>query len=310
MKKECSLICIYLITIIAMLFWSIAFIWMKQLFDIGFRPITVVFFRLIVASLFMIIICKILKKNDIIDKKDYKFLFLLAFAEPFCYFLGEGFGMLYVTPTVASTMVALIPLLTPIFAWFMVRERANLFQIIGLIVSFFGVLILVVDDLNLGGKLIGFLLMGIAVLSGTMFGIFLKKLVNKYSAFTITKYQTIIGMFLFMPLFFIFELEQFKSIPFRISDYQNIIYLGALCSSLAFVILAQTVRSIGVVRMNIFTNLIPVFTAILAYFFYPDEGFTRAKIAAIVVVILGLFVSQLNKIKYFVKKDNKKCIMN
>ena len=300
MKKECSLICIYLITIIAMLFWSVAFIWMKQLFDIGFRPITVVFFRLIVASIFMTIICRILKKNDKIDKKDYKFLFLLAFAEPFCYFLGEGFGMLYVTPTVASTMVALIPLLTPIFAWFMVREKANIYQIIGLIVSFFGVLILVVDDLNLGGKVVGFLLMGIAVLSGTLFGIFLKKLVDKYSAFTITKYQTIIGALLFAPLFFIFELKQFLGVSAGISDYQNILYLGALCSSLAFVILAQTVRSIGVVRMNIFTNLIPVFTAVLAYFML-REKFTLPKTLAIVVVILGLFISQLNKIKLFRK---------
>jgi len=295
MKKEISLTGIYLLTLLAMFVWSFSFIWMKQLYDMGLRPFTVVFLRLVVASIFMIFICKIFKKEEKIEKKDYKYLFLLAFAEPFCYFLGEGFGMLYVSASIASTMVALIPLITPIFALIFLNERVNYYQIIGLTVSFLGVVILMVNDLNLGGKLIGFLLMGIAVVSGSMFGILLKKLADKYSAFIVTKYQTIIGMLLFMPLFFIWEYNDFYSFlrepTFRISSLQNIVYLGALCSSLAFIILAITVRRIGVIRMNIFTNTIPVFTAILAFFML-DELFSLTKSIAIFLVILGLFMSQ------------------
>ena len=305
MQKDKSLGLVYTMTVLTMFVWGFSFVWMKQLYEIGFGPLTVVFFRLIVASSMMILLCAVLKKDNRIEKGDFKYLFLLAFFEPFCYFLGEGFGMLYVTATVASTMVALIPLLTPILAWVFIKEKVTLSQIIGLLVSFIGVIILVVDDLNLGGKLIGFLLMGLAVLAGTMFGIFLKRMADKYSAFTVTKYQTMIGMLLFLPLFFIFEYQGFCTLVVEkslgISDFQYVIYLGVLASSFAFVILSVTVRHIGVVRMNVFTNLIPVFTAVTA-FYVLGELFTVGKMIAICVVLIGLFLSQFRNIKFFQRR--------
>lgn len=305
MRKEYPLSVVYILTILAMFFWSIAFIWVRQVFDLGFRPITVVFLRLIVASVVLTTSAKILNVKEKIKKEDYKLFFFLAFSEPFCYFLGESFGMLYVTPTLASIIVSTIPLVTPIFAWMFIKERVNIYEIIGLVVSFSGVLILVIEDLNLGGKLIGILLMVLAVISGTAYGIILKKLTDNYSALMITKIQTYIGMLLFMPLFFIFEFRQFLSIPFAISNFRYIVLLGALPSSLSFTFLAVAVHKLGVVRTNVFTNLIPVFTAVLAFYILKEE-FSVFKIFAMGIVIIGLFVSQLHRINKYTPNRSKK----
>jgi len=296
MKKELSPFVIYTLLIIAMVFWSFAFIWIKQLLNIGFLPLTIVFFRLIIAASFMTLLCYFLNIQEKIHRQDYKYLFLLAFAEPFCYFLGENFGMQYVSASLASLMVALIPPITPIFAWIFIKEKVCFNQIIGLVISFLGVIVLVAEDWNLQGTINGVLLMLLAVLSGTVFTILLRRLVNKYSALTITKWQTIIGMLLYLPLFFLFDFQKFIHTRFVIYDYKNIICLGALASSIAFVFLTMGVKRIGVVRTNIFTNLIPVFAGVFA-FFVLREPLTTAKIIAMLIVLAGLFMSQAKREK-------------
>ncbi|MFO7810111.1 MAG: EamA family transporter, partial [Candidatus Delongbacteria bacterium] len=45
-------------------------------------------------------------------------------------------------------------------------------------------------------------------------------------------------------------------------------------------------------KTNVFTNLIPVFTAVISYF-YIKEVFDMQKIAGIILVICGIALSQL-----------------
>jgi drug/metabolite transporter (DMT)-like permease len=296
MRKNYPIPMVYLFIVLAMFFWGISFVWVTQAFEIGFRPISVVFLRLVIASIVLTIVSFLFKNTEKIQKKDYKLIFFLAFAEPFCYFLGEKFGMLYVTATTASIMVATIPLITPIFAWIFLQERVSVLQIAGFVISFMGVMFLVVDNLNMGGEPIGFILMFIAVLSGTAYGIILKKLTCNYNALTITKYQTIIGMLLFMPLFFIFDTRQFFSLPVSLFDFRFILLLGALPSSVSFTFLTIGVHHLGTARTYIFSNLIPVFTAVIA-FYVLKESFTAAKLIAMIIVILGLVVSQIKRKK-------------
>jgi len=308
MKKDYPIGVVYFVTILAMFFWSCAFIWVSQAYAIGFRPITVVFFRLIVASVVLTIITKFMGIKDTIKKEDYKLIFFLAFAEPFCYFLGESFGMLFVSPTLASILVSTIPLVTPIFAWMFLKEKVGLFEIVGLIVSFLGVVILVMEDLNLEAKLIGVFLMLIAVFGGTAYGILLKLLADKYPALTITKYQTYIGVILFMPLFFIFEFNQFlglfsqSTLRYFFPLFKYILLLGALPSSFSFTFLAVAVRRLGVVKTNIFSNLIPVFTGLMAYLIL-KEPFSLSKMLAMGIVVVGLFVSQMGRLTNYLVKN-------
>jgi drug/metabolite transporter (DMT)-like permease len=60
---------------------------------------------------------------------------------------------------------------------------------------------------------------------------------------------------------------------------------------------AGVVRKIGVARTNVFVNLIPVFTAIFAWWIL-NENLTLVKTVGIAVVVFGLFVSQMGKFKF------------
>ena len=73
--------------------------------------------------------------------------------------------------------------------------------------------------------------------------------------------------------------------------------LSVFASVIAFVLFAWAVRKVGVSRTNVFVNLIPVFTAILAWLIL-NENITLLKWIGIVVVVGGLFVSQSGKISF------------
>jgi drug/metabolite transporter (DMT)-like permease len=75
-------------------------------------------------------------------------------------------------------------------------------------------------------------------------------------------------------------------------------YLAVFASVAAFILFCFTVRKIGVTRANIFNNVRPVFTAILMWIIF-GEILPVWKLVGIVVIIIGLFVSE--------KKDKNPC---
>lgn len=282
---------IYIAAVLATLFWGFSFVWFKQAF-LFYKPITVVFLRLIVASILLNIYIKISGKKQRIARQDFKLFLLLAFFEPFCYFLGESFGLTFVSATVGAIIIATIPLFTPFFTYFLINEKITIYGILGLIISFFGVLLIVIKDYSGASTIKGVILMFIAVFSAISYGVLVKKLTVRYSGFTIVKWQNLIGMIYFLPVFFIFEFSHFLTVKPNLSVIILILKLAIFASTLAFILIAYVIKKIGLINANIFANLIPVFTAVIAYFIL-KESFDLKKIIGILVVICGLFISQI-----------------
>jgi len=282
---------IYLAAILATLFWGFSFVWFKQAFLV-YKPITVVFLRLVISSFFLIIYIKITSKTQRIARKDFKSFLLLAFFEPFCYFMGESFGLTFVSATVAAIIIATIPLFTPFFTYFFIKEKITIYGIIGLIISFFGVLLIVIKDYSSTSTIKGVILMFIAVFSAVSFGIIVKKLTIRYSVFTIVKWQNLLGILYFLPFFIIFEGSHFLSVKPNLSVIITIVKLAVFCSTLAFILMIYVIKKIGLINANIFANLIPAFTAVIA-FYVLKESLEIQKIIGIIIVICGLFISQI-----------------
>jgi len=300
MKPKISLV--YLSLILAMLLWAYTFIAFKFALE-SFRPISIIFLRLIISVIFLFVFALIARKLQPIKKSDFKFFFLLAFFEPFLYFLGESFGLTYVSSTMGSVIIALIPLIVPIAAYFIYRERLTLLNWIGILVSFTGVIFVVMSsEVEMVARLKGVLLLFLAVLSAAGYSLTVKNLSHKYNGYTITAYQNIIGIALFLPLFLWFDASSILSVRPNPAAWTSLIYLGVFGSSITFVLFTFSIREIGASRANIFTNLIPVFTAILSYFLL-KEAMPGLKVAGIFIVLIGVFLSQVKTIKLKKQKD-------
>ena len=70
--------------------------------------------------------------------------------------------------------------------------------------------------------------------------------------------------------------------------------LGVFASSFAFVLFTYVIKNIGISKGNFYTNLVPVFASIAAFFIL-DERFTVLKIVGMAVIILGVALSEIEK---------------
>ncbi|MHC1702994.1 MAG: DMT family transporter [Tenuifilaceae bacterium] len=286
---------VYASAIVAMIFWSYSFIWYKEVF-IYYKPITLVVIRLVISSIFLFILTLSLRRLNPLDRSDIKSFFLLAFFEPFLYFMGESFGVSLIPSTLAAVIVSTIPLFSPIGAYYFHDERITLMNFFGIIVSIIGVGIVIfhqgfgVIDANP----LGVALMFVAVASALGYGILVKKLAAKYSVFTVITYQNTFGIIYFLPLFFIFEFDHFQSVAFSWNAMIPLLKLGIFSSTFAFIFFTFAMKNLGITKANIFTNTIPVLTAILAWI-YLGEELTFTKMIGIAVVIAGLFLSQFHR---------------
>lgn len=296
---------IYFFATLSMLFWGLSFVWVKIVY-LYYRPFTVVTIRLFLATFLLLLYQYLIKDKQKISIYDLPKFLLLAFFEPFCYFLGESFGMQYVSSTLASIIIATIPVFSPIFSFLFYREKLTKFGVLGLIISVLGIIILVVDrNFNFNAPIKGILLLLFAVVSAIGYGIVAKKLTFMYNSVTIIKYQNAFGFIYFIPFFIIFDLNHFLSIKPDLRLIVNILALTIFASVFAFVLFTKVLKELGINSANIFTNLIPIFTAIFSFFIL-KENFNLQKIIGIFLVIFGVFISQakLNK-KELHKSKNK-----
>ena len=276
-----------------MIFWSFSFIWFKVA-NKTFHPITIVFIRLLFSAILMTAFLVVTKNYMKIKKTDRKLFLMLALFEPFFYFLGESFGLTYVSATVCSVLIATIPVFATIGAWLIFKEKLKAINYAGIIMSFIGVLVFILNtDGSLSFNIKGLGLLTLAVLSAVGYNLTLSRLIETYTPVYIVNVQNLIGAALFLPLFLIFDFKYFISTPFTFDMFKPIIELSIFASCGAFILFAYSVKKMGITKANVFSNCIPVFTAFFS-FILMGEKLTFQNIAGMVIVIAGLFMSQMN----------------
>ena len=296
-----------------MIIWGLSFIWSSQTYK-SLNPTATIFLRLVIATAFFSAILFSFRLNEKIRREHLKLFAIAALFEPFLYFIFEGYGLIYTSPIISSAIIAMIPLVTPVAAAIFLKERLSAMNIVGLIVSFTGVIVMLLNkDMEFSASPLGIMFLFLTVLVAVGYSIALIKLTHLYKPMTVTWMQNIIGMIYFIPLVFIME----KFMP---SDFGNVrayivplVCLGIFCSAIAYALWAYAYSKLGASKANVYTNLIPVFTAIFSYIiliFNRDNmdisdieayELNVQKIGGIALVVGGLFLSQ----KKSRKDDNK-----
>ncbi|RLD69290.1 MAG: EamA/RhaT family transporter [Bacteroidetes bacterium] len=284
----------YIAMILAMFFWGFSFIWSKILLDL-YNPITIVFLRLLISSLFLFIVGYLFKKLKPIAKEDFGKLLLLSFFQPFLYFIGETIGLKYVSSTTASVLIATIPLFTPIVAYYFLKEKFSILNIVGILISVFGVILVLFNDkFEISASTNGILLMSLAVFSAVFYSVLTVNLAAKYNVFNLITYQNAIGLLYFLPFFLYFDYDHFIQVKFTWEIAKPLFALAIFASSLAFMLFIYGIQVLGIIKANTISNIIPVFTAVFAWYIL-DEKLNWVNIIGILVVLSGLSLSQLNK---------------
>ncbi len=276
-----------------MIFWSFSFIWFKEA-NKTFNPITIVFIRLLFSVILLTTFLVLTRNFMKIQKKDRKLFLMLAVFEPFIYFLGESFGLTYVSATVCSVLISTIPVFATIGAWLFFKERLKAINYAGIILSFIGVLIFILNkDGSISFNIKGLGLLLIAVIAAVGYNLTLSRLVGTYTPVYIVNVQNVIGAVLFLPLFIILDFKHFTETPLTFGMFKPILQLSVFASCAAFILFAYSVKNMGITKANVFSNCIPVFTALFSFILL-GENLTFQNILGMAIVIAGLFMSQMN----------------
>ncbi|MCX6325637.1 MAG: DMT family transporter [Bacteroidia bacterium] len=279
--------------VLAMIFWSFSFIWFKVA-NKTFHPITIVFIRLLFSVILLTTYLVITKNFMKIRKGDRKLFLMLALFEPFFYFLGESFGLTYVSATVCSVLISTIPVFATIGVWLIFKEKLRVINYAGIVISFIGVLVFILNkDGSISFNIKGLGLLILAVLSAVGYNLTLSRLIRAYSPVFIVNVQNVIGAVLFLPLFLILDFNHFITTPFTFNMFIPIIELAVFASCCAFILFAYSVRNMGISKANVFSNCIPVFTALFSFILMGDK-LTVQNIIGMAIVIAGLFMSQMD----------------
>ena len=203
-------------------------------------------------------------------------------------------------PTIAETLLSTSPLLSPLFAAVLLRERVTRYNIIGILISTAGVFALsLVGSSNYSiGSYWGVLLAFLAVSAAVIDSIMMRKVPAYYTSLSFIFYAQLISLLFFIPIWW------FKEGPEAISNLQSAIsnsevqvalwcvaYLTVFASVIAFILFCFALRRVGVTQANAFNNIRPAFTALWMLLFF-HEMLPWGKWMGMALIIFGLFICQ------------------
>ena len=301
---------VYLFAVLSMLFWGLSFVWFKIVVK-WYEPITIIFLRLISSGSLMMVFMLLTRSWQTIKRKHLTYFLLLAFSQPFCYFLGESFGLKLVSSTIASVIIATIPLFSPFAGYFLVREKVTLPVVFGIVFSFFGIILMLINpDFSLNASPKGVLLLFLAVFAAVAYSVIIRKISHEYNPVTIITHQNLIGAVYFLPLFLVFDFQHFITVTPTRELIMALLQLSVFASTLAYVFYIIAIKGIGVIKANVFANLIPVFTGFFSFLIL-GESFTVLKIAGMLLVLFGVVVSQSGRLaQLMLRNQQSRILMN
>jgi drug/metabolite transporter (DMT)-like permease len=288
-----------------MFFWGLSYIWSKYVFEL-YSPLTTIFFRLVISFVSLAVFIYATTNDFKIGRKDFPLLALSALFNPFLYFIGENFGLQLVSASLSAIIVATIPLFAPFIAWYYYKEKLKIMNTVGLLISFAGLLLIIMKkDFSLNADPLGLLLLSLAVVSALFYMVILKKLSDNYSPVKIIMWQNLLGAVYFLPFFLFFDLDGVLETKPGTNVIISLLMLGIFSSSLAYVLYTYALKHIGIIKSSLYTNLIPVFTALFSFYLL-NEIFTFVKILGMITVISGLILSEYGNVKETAKTATKK----
>ncbi len=292
---------VYLVSIFAITLWGISYIWTDMLIRLDIPVFYFVFVRILLAGIILFLLNATRGRVTRIHRKDLPKFLLLAFFEPFIYFLCESYGIKETgSPTLSAMIIATIPIFSVGAGMLFFKEKINFINIIGILLSLSGICLVVMSKGELGENFIlGIVLLVIAVISEVGHASVTKSLSNNYSSQVIVMYQFLIGSVYLLPLFIVKGLDNFSMAYLSADVLYPILCLAFLCSSLAFSLWVSTIKNLGVAKSSIFSALIPVVAAIVAWIL-GDENLNGRQACGIILSTIGVILSQ-----YTVRKARK-----
>lgn len=256
------------------------------------NPVTTSLLRYAVAFIFLSILSFSYGTSRLrIERRDLFKLVLLGLSGIVGYHYFFLLSLRYTEVANTAIINASSPILTGVMAALFINERLTTKNYFGIAVAFFGVILLLargdIDNILRMRINTGDAIMLLAVLSWVIYALTVKRLINKYTGFTLAFYATLFGtIILFLLALSENMVEQIRGIS--VSSLLGVLYMGICASGLGYLSYNLSIREIGPTRTSSFVySLVPILVAILSFLFF-KQSITLVMIGSMTLIIIGL----------------------
>ena len=293
MRKQSNFLA-YIFLLLTVTFWAGNFIVGKFASLNDVPPFSLNFYRWFFAWLILapFTLPEIIKKKDYIIK-NYK-LFIVLGVTSITIFNSVVYYSLNFTQVINGVlMISTIPVMILFISSILKIEKTNIFQIIGVILSFIGVIIIITKvDIEILKNLDfnkGDITMVIAMFSWALYSSLLKKQKYEISQISLLQVLMTFGLIFLMPIYFIEYQFGFRIImdkPF-ILILSYVVLLPGLAS---FILWIKGISLIGANRSGVFLHLMPILSTVMAMIFF-KEKFMFYHMLGACFIISGILLS-------------------
>ncbi|MDR3477051.1 MAG: DMT family transporter [Gammaproteobacteria bacterium] len=271
---------------LALTLWASAFVGIRYGL-VSYSPGPLALFRFIIASFCLLILCIRLPKNrQKINGKDLCWLLVIGAITLSIYHVCLNYGELTVSSGIASFIISQSPVITTLLAILFLGERINVYGILGLLISVFGVTLIMLGQSGALKFETGCLFVLASTVSGSVFSVLQKHFLKKYHSIEVTAYVVLggaIGMLFYLPRL-IHEMP-LASTKATIAT----VYLGIFPAGIAYLAWSYALSKLSASRTMNFIYVMPLMTTIMGWIFLGEVPALMALIGGLVALV-GVWV--------------------
>ncbi|MBL6770637.1 MAG: DMT family transporter [Rhizobiales bacterium] len=281
--------------IILSLLWGGSYTWI-ELALLELDPMMIVFYRVLISSIFLILICKVLSLTFKIKKKNIIFLFFMSLTNNVIPFNLIAWGQQEITASVGSILNATTPLFTVIIANYWPNgEKATLNRIAGVIIGFCGVILLMGLSMHdIDNSIIGQTAILLAAISYAISALIGKEIKKIHPAISAT-YMLSISSVILLPIILFSGNELLPEVNKQ--SMIAILGLAVFSTSIAYLIFYKLIENIGS-NVMLVTLLMPV-SAILLSIIILNERISTTQVTGLILILAGLILVDGRVLNFF-----------
>lgn len=255
----------HIAAIVTVAMWGYSFVSSKVLLDNGLGPVHIYFYRFVLAYLMVLFISH--KRLWASNWRDEGLFVVCALTSGSLYFIAENTALQYTLTTNVSLLTSLSPLITTMLVGLVYKtEKFGIGTWLGSAIAVAGVACVVFNSsTSLEVRPLGDFLALAAAFSWAFYSLILRRLNAHYDVWFITRKTFFYGILTSIP-FLIFEpgSQSVATIISRPEVYGNLLFLGLGASTIAYVLWAYTVKTVGAVKANNYMYLQSIVTLIVS----------------------------------------------
>ena len=277
--------------VVVMVLWAANFIVVKsavaQLPPVGFT-----FLRFVLASVTLLLLLRWREGSIGLPRRDLVAILALGAIGFGAYQILWTTGLTTVPAGDSALLIAATPVLVALLAVVARTDVLTPVKLIGILVSFVGVVIVVGSGpgLTLGRSLVGEALTLAGAVCWSVYTAFGAPYVRRHSPLRATAWATVAGTVVLAPIA-VLQLGSLDRVPLGLDVIGAILYSGMLAAGVANVVVLNGVKVVGPTRTAALQFLVPALAVLLAFLFL-QEPIRPGQVVGGLVIVGGVLITR------------------